>query len=114
MAHNGVAYPMPKHGFARKGEFFPIFVTKDRVILEQRETEETLAMFPFCYSLIVEYAVSDTGFTAKFTVKNRDRNEMTFCFGGHPGFNVPMEDGAAYTDYQMVFPEAEEGKNLLH
>ncbi|MBQ8185462.1 MAG: aldose 1-epimerase family protein [Clostridia bacterium] len=107
MAHNGVSYPMPKHGFARKGEFFPTFVSKDRVILEQRETDETLAMFPFCFALCVEYAVTDSGFSAKFTVKNRDRSEMTFCLGGHPGFNCPLtEEDGGFEDYSLVFDDA--------
>ena len=43
----GVDYPMPKHGIARKREFEPVFIGKTKVILEQRETEETLKMFPF-------------------------------------------------------------------
>ena len=104
---DGAEYPMPKHGIARKREFVPIYLSKDRVILEQRETEETLGMFPFCYSLRAEYAVDDEGFTARFTVKNLDRNEMTFCIGGHPGFNVPLtEEDGGFEDYSLYFEDA--------
>ncbi len=108
MAHNGKEYPMRKHGFARDGEFEPVYISKNKVILEQRETEETLRMFPFCYSLKAEYTLHESGFDARFIVKNLDKNEMTFCIGGHPGFNCPMtpEDGG-FEDYSLYFRNAE-------
>lgn len=108
MAHGGVEYPMPKHGFARNREFEVIFMSKSKVILEQCETDETLRMFPFCYSLSAEYSLREDGFDVKFVVKNLDKNEMTFCIGGHPGFNVPLtdEDGG-FEDYSLYFANAE-------
>ena len=106
IAFDGTEYPMPKHGIARKREFDPVYIGKDKVVLEQRETEETLKMFPFCYSLKAAYQVRDDGFDATFTVKNLDRNEMTFCIGGHPGFNCPLaaEDGG-FEDYSLFFED---------
>ncbi len=108
IAFNCIEYPMPKHGIARKREFEPVYISKDKVILEQRATEETLKMFPFYYSLKAEYYVNDAGFSVKFTVKNMDKNEMTFCIGGHPGFNVPLtEEDGAFEDYTLYFENAE-------
>ncbi len=108
MAFDGVEYPMPKHGLARKREFEPVYVSKNKIVLEQRESEETLASFPFCYSLKAEYSVTDDGFSARFTVKNMDKNEMTFCIGGHPGFNVPLrEEDGGFEEHKLVFDDAE-------
>ena len=108
MAHDGVEYPMPKHGIARKREFEPVYLSKNKVILEQRETDETLKMFPFCYSLKVEHTVTDNGFSTRFIVKNLDKNEMTFCIGGHPGFNCPLcEEDGGFEDYSLYFDDAE-------
>lgn len=108
IAFDGVEYPMPKHGIARKREFEPVYVSKDKVVLEQRATEETLKMFPFYYSLKAEYYVNDAGFSVKFTVKNMDKNEMTYCIGGHPGFNVPLsEEDGTFEDYSLYFENAE-------
>lgn len=108
MSFGGTDYPMPKHGIARKREFEPVLISKNRVILEQRETEETLTMFPFCYSLKAEYSVTENGFSARFTVKNLDKNEMTFCIGGHPGFNCPLRDeDGEFEDYRLVFDNAD-------
>ena len=99
---------MPPHGFARDGEFEVIYMSKDKVVLEQRETDETLKMFPFCYSLKAEYTVTEKGFSAVFTVKNLDKNERTFCIGGHPGFNCPLkaEDGE-FSDHSLIFEDAD-------
>ncbi len=107
MAFDGVEYPMPKHGFAMKMAFDPVYLTKNSVTLELRESEETLAMFPFRFTLAVTYTVSDDGFDAEFSVTNRDDREMTFCIGGHPGFNCPMEEGESFEDYRLIFDNAE-------
>lgn len=108
LSFDGVEYPMPKHGIARKREFEPVLIAKDRVVLEQRETEETLKMFPFCYSLKAEHSISASGFKSAFTVKNIDKNPMTFCIGGHPGFNCPLcEEDGGFEDYKLIFDDAE-------
>lgn len=107
MAHDGVEYPMPKHGIARKREFEPVYISRSKVILEQRETEETLKMFPFCYSLKVEHEVTDNGFSTRFLVKNLDKSTMTFCIGGHPAFNCPIrESDGTFEDYSLYFDDA--------
>lgn len=107
MAFDGVDYPMPKHGFTNRMEFVPVYISKSRITLELRESAETLAMFPFKFSLTVTYTLKNDGFDAEFAVKNMDKKEMTFCIGGHPGFNCPMEDGESFTDYSLVFDNAE-------
>lgn len=108
IVYNGTEYPMPLHGFARDLDFEPIYISKDKVVLEQRETEETLKMFPFCYSLKIEHAISENGFSTTYTVRNIDKNEMTFNIGGHPGFNCPLrpEDGE-FSDHSFIFDDAE-------
>ncbi len=106
--YNGVEYPMGLHGFARDLDFEPIYMSKDKVVLEQRETEETLKMFPFCYSLKIEHTVTENGFSTVYTVKNLDKSEMTFNIGGHPGFNCPLrpEDGE-FSDHSLIFDDAD-------
>lgn len=107
IAFDGVEYPMVKHGFARLNEFSPVYLSKSKITLELRETEETLASFPFRFSLAVTYTVHDDGFDAEFTVKNMDEKDMTFCIGGHPGFNCPMRENEDFEDYSLVFENAE-------
>ncbi len=107
IAFDGVEYPMKKHGFARNMEFSPVYISKSKVTLELRETEDTLAMFPFRFSLQVTYTAREGGFSAEFAVRNCDTREMTFCIGGHPAFNCPMKEGERFEDYSLIFDNAE-------
>lgn len=110
---DGVTYPMAKHGFTRNPEFEVAKVGDDFVELVLTPTDESRPQYPFDFAFHVVYTLRDNGFRTDFVVENKSDRVMPFCVGGHPGFIVPMEEGAAYTDYQLVFPEVEEGKNLL-
>ncbi len=110
---DGVAYPMPKHGFSRSPEYTVVKQGEDFVDLALYPSEETKAMYPFDFVFHVIYTLLDNGYTTTFVVENKSDKVMPFCVGGHPGFAVPMEEGAEFTDYQLVFPHVEEGKNHL-
>lgn len=110
---DGQAYPMTKHGFARKAMFRPASVGENYAILELTETPETLNMYPFAFKLEVSYELTGRGFRCQFSVENRSDRPMPFCVGGHPAFVVPMENEAAFEDYQVIFPEDETVTNLL-
>ncbi len=110
---DGRSYPMEKHGFARKAPFHPAIVGENYVTLEMTETPATMKMYPFEFSLEVTYELTDSGFRCYFAVENQSEKPMPFCVGGHPAFVVPMEAGAAFEDYEVVFPHDEAVKNLL-
>lgn len=109
----GVTYPMTKHGFTRTAPFEVAKQGDDFVELVLHATEESRAMYPFDFALHVTYTLFEGGYTTTFLVENLSDRVMPFCVGGHPGFVCPMEDGAAFEDYQLVFPEKEDGKNFL-
>ncbi|MDY4140389.1 MAG: aldose 1-epimerase family protein [Eubacteriales bacterium] len=110
---DGTMYPMTKHGFTRNPDFTVVKQGDDFVELALTPTEESKPMYPFDFVFHVTYTLLENGYTTTFTVENKSDKVMPFCVGGHPGFCVPMEEGAAFTDYQLVFPQVEEGKNRL-
>ncbi len=110
---DGTTYPITKHGFARKADFHVVEVSEGAAVLELTESPETLAQYPFAFSLRVAFRLTETGFLCSFLVENRSDRPMPFCVGGHPAFVVPMEEGAAFEDYRLIFPEDEGAKNLL-
>lgn len=110
---NDVAYPMTKHGFCREAEFAVSKLGEDFVDLVLTASETTHAMYPFEFAFHVVYTIFENGFRTDFVTENNSDKEMPFCVGGHPAFIVPMEAGAAYTDYQLVFPCREDGRSLL-
>ena len=109
----GVTYPMPKHGFTRDVKFGFAKIGDDFVELTLGSNEENSKMFPFQFVFHVTYTLCNNGYTTTFLVENLDSKPMPFCVGGHPGFICPMEKGASFDDYQLVFDEAEDGKNYL-
>ena len=110
---HGVTYPMAKHGFSRNPVYTIARVGDDFVDLVLTPTEESRPQYPFEFEFHVVYTLRENGFRTDFIVENKSNAVMPFCVGGHPGFIVPMEEGAAYTDYQLVFPQRETGRNLL-
>ena len=109
----GQEYPMTKHGFAQAAEFQVAHVGDDFVDLVLTPTAESRAMYPFNFVFHVTYRLFEGGYTTTFLVENRSDRVMPLCVGGHPAFTCPMEEGAAFEDYQLVFPELEEGRNTL-
>lgn len=110
---DGVTYPMAKHGFARNANFAIDKVGDDFVDLVLTPTEESKPQYPFEFAFHVVYTLRENGFRTDFIVENKSDRVMPFCVGGHPAFIVPMEDGAVFTDYQLVFPCKETGRSLL-
>ena len=110
---DGVTYPMAKHGFTRNPEFDVVKVGDDFVELVLTPTDESRPQYPFEFAFHVIYTLRENGFRTDFIVENKSDRVMPFCVGGHPGFILPMEDGAVYTDYQLVFPQPEVGRNRL-
>lgn len=109
----GKMYPMTKHGFTRDPVFQVAKLGDDFVELVLTPTEESRPMYPFDFVLHVTYTLQENGFTTTFLVENRSDRVMPFCVGGHPGFVCPMEEGARFEDYQLVFPQVEDGLNAL-
>lgn len=110
---DGKSYPMTKHGFTHDPEFEVAKIGEDFVELVLSPTAESRPQYPFEFVLHVVYTLRENGFRTDYIVENKSDRVMPFCVGGHPGFIVPMEEGAAYTDYRLVFPQPEEGKNAL-
>ena len=110
---DGVDYPLPKHGFTRSPIFEVAAQSEGQVDVVLKANEETKKMYPFDFEFHVIYTLNDAGYTTTFRVVNCSDKVMPFCVGGHPGFIVPMHEGESFTDYQLVFPQVEDGRNSL-
>lgn len=102
----GNIYPMNIHGFAASKEFSVIERDDDSISLELRSDEQTLACYPFEFSLVITYKLNENNLAISFYVRNESQCIMPFGIGGHPGFNVPLLDGERFEDYELVFPVA--------
>ena len=109
----GKIYPMRKHGFTRAAAFHVGKRGADFVELVFEANEETRTMYPFDFAFHVTYSLFAEGYTTTFLVENRSNEAMPFCVGGHPAFICPMEPGAVFEDYQLIFPQKEDGRIAL-
>lgn len=104
--YGGKVYPLQIHGFARKLEFTPIHQEKTSMTMELRATEETLAVYPFAFSLQITYTLEEATLKICYSVENLSDSVMPFGIGGHPGFRVPLVEGERFEDYCLEFSEA--------
>ena len=108
---NGTTYEMGRHGFARWMEFAPVEQGEDFVALELRETEETLACYPFPFSLRVTHRLLEDGFSTTFSVQNTGGSPMPFCIGAHTAIRIP--EGERFEDFHLLFDQAETADSHL-
>lgn len=100
---NGKEYAITKHGFARDNTFEAEALSDHEAIFTFNANAETKKSFPFEFSLSLKYTLLENKLRILYTVRNKGSEEMPFCIGAHPAFACPSEEGAAFTDYKLVF-----------
>ena len=98
---------LKRHGLARTNEHEVKDVTASSVTYELRSSAATRELYPFDFTLNMNYSLDGTSLTQSFAVTNTGEAELPFTLGGHPAFNVPMPnaEGEAFDDYALVFAE---------
>lgn len=109
----GQTYEMNRHGFARQSEFAVAEQGEDFVVLELRDSAETLARYPYHFVFRVRHQLMDSGFSTTFEVSNPSDEDILFCVGAHTGINCPLEEGRRFEDYRLVFDQAEDAPNIV-
>mgnify|MGYP001029492672 FL=1 len=109
----GKTCEMGRHGFARGSEFAPVEQGEDFVTLELRESGETLARYPFPFSLKITHRLLEDGFSTALTVKNTGAAPMPFCVGAHTAIRCPLQPGERFEDYELLFDEPERADSHL-
>ena len=110
---HGQPYEMSRHGFARDLDFSPVERDDRHVVLELRESPETLSRYPFPFSLRVCHTLTEDGFSTAFRVENTGSAPMPFCIGAHTAFRCPLHKGERFEDYQIVFDRPEQADTVL-
>ncbi len=110
--YNGSTYEMMLHGFAKLQEFEVVRQDTAAITLQLKDNEETRSMYPFRFSLEISYVLTGETLNVTLIVHNLDDKTMIFAVGGHPGFNVPLEEGKSFEDYYIAFDDACDAKIL--
>ena len=99
----GAPFHMKQHGFARRSAFTLEARGEDFAVLGLRESEATLAQYPFPFHFRVRHQLTEEGFSTSFAVENTGSEPMPFCVGAHTAFRCPLLEGERFEDYQLVF-----------
>lgn len=96
-------YPMGQHGFARDSLFEVIEHGSELVSLSLKSSKESKKVYPFDFELIISYALEGENLVVDYQVENTGNDDMYFSIGGHPAFNVPLEQELTFDDYYLSF-----------
>lgn len=102
-------YHMGNHGFTRNSEFTCIKHTDDCIVMELKDSEETLLQYPFHFTLRIMYTLKASTLFIDYTICNTNDEVMPFHFGLHPAFNAPLDPSKSFDEYHLVCNEKEKG-----
>ena len=104
---DGEAYPMAKHGFARKSEFTLLDRQPASATFRLEASEATRAHYPFDFRLDITHAIEGATLRMQATISNPGTQPLPASFGFHPAFRWPLPWGGARADHAITFEQAE-------
>lgn len=113
---NNKEYSIPQHGFAKDMEFKQIQETENTKTYVVKSNLDTLKMYPFEFELYVTYEIEEDTLIVKYKVINKDKKDMLFGIGGHPGFKIDLKQKDYCFELESIENEIEfmevEGKYI--
>ena len=100
---DGRAYPMKKHGFARRARFETVQTSVGSATFALTDSAETRASYPFAFRLELHYALDGATLAVTATVTNPAAAPLPASFGFHPAFAWPLPYGQDRAAHRIVF-----------
>ncbi len=100
---DGKTYGFGNHGLVRYEDLMVESQSETSVTLRLDANEDTMKKYPFDFTYRMTYSLQDNTLMMETSVSNYGTSQMYFAVGGHPGFNVPMEEGTSFEDYRIEF-----------
>jgi galactose mutarotase-like enzyme len=109
LRHDGQAYALPRHGFARRLDFALVAHDGATAHFRLRDSEQTRAVYPFAFVLDMAFAVEGATLAMTATVTNPGNETLPFSFGYHPAFAWPLPGSTDKHAHRLVFTKDEPG-----
>jgi len=103
MTVDGVSYPIPFHGVARKAQFALEKQSENSLTFALVSDAETEKVFPFEFIFRVIYTVNGETLTIQYAVENPAKKDLYFSCGSHEAYAL---DGAI-NEYEVEFEKEE-------
>jgi galactose mutarotase-like enzyme len=104
---SGRAYPMAKHGFARKARFALVDRQAASATFRLAADDATRAGYPFDFRLDITHAIEGAALTTTATLTNPGDVPLPASFGFHPAFRWPLPWGGDRADHRLIFEQDE-------
>lgn len=101
--YRGKEYHMEIHGLAPKTDMKLEEKTETSMTFRFDSDDATRERYPFDFIYRIRYSVEGKTLKIENRVLNTGAERMYFAVGGHPGINVPMEEGLKFEDYYIEF-----------
>lgn len=111
--YQGKTYSLPRHGFARERVFQVAVQEPERVVFRLESDDQTRAVYPFEWTLEVEYRLNKRILQTIYRVTNRGNGPQYFSIGAHPAFKTPLMDGEEFENYFIDFEFNEQAHRWL-
>lgn len=108
----GSAYQIDMHGFVKSSVLTVVRQSETECVFELRASEKTKQSYPFAFVYQIGYQVEGNRLLIRTRVENQDDKNMFFAVGGHPSFNVPLDEGVKFEDYYLEFSAECEPKQI--
>ena len=105
---DGIAYPMPRHGFARRSTFELVTHDGASACFRLTDSPETRAVYPFAFALEMTFRLDGMTLAMEATIGNPGLASLPFSFGYHPAFAWPLPGGADKAAHKLLFVEEEQ------
>jgi len=102
---DGVDYPLPQHGFARRATFEVVEATPTRAVFRLTDSQATRAGYPFAFRLDVAYELRGSTLSSVATVRNPGATPLPCAFGYHTAFRWPLPGASGA--HEVVFEKPE-------
>ncbi len=93
LRHEGRAFHLPQHGFARDLPWDILEADAHSASLRLRDSISTRESYPFVFEFIQRVTLTSDGVSAVFTLTNPGKVELIACLGVHPAFRWPLPGG---------------------
>ena len=100
---DGMAYLMPKHGFARDNGFAVTAQGPDHATFTLTDTAATREAYPFAFRLDIGFRLTGATLAIEARITNTADTALLAQFGFHPAFAWPLPYGADRADHRIVF-----------
>lgn len=99
----GTVRPMPRHGFAKNGQFRVRDLKDDALCAELVPDANAQQAYPFSYRFSVTYRFSELACSVSLALENTGEQPIPWSAGHHFYFTLPWHKSARRSDYHLHF-----------